>query len=230
MIRRRPDTRPRSSPLPRGCALATAVLVALAAMPATATEQKLYRWVDRDGRVHYSDTVPPDHAGQRREVKTPEGATVRTVPPPPTREELEAEERRRQAEAEERARQEEIQRRRLEHDRMLLLTFTSVEEMRTARDERLRAIESQISLVESRIEKLHERRARLREEVTAMERTGRGNAAEVYREMEAIDRSIAQNRQAIRDKRASQERIRERFAEDIARFQELMAERERENR
>ena len=212
----------------RPCRLPAWLLGAALVAAATGAEagERLYRWVDDQGRVHYSDTVPPDQAGQRREIKTTEGATVDTVEPPPTREELEAEATRRAAEAQVRARQEAEQRRRQEHDRMLLMTFTSVEEMHTARDERLGAIESQIGLVESRIEKLQQRRAQLREEAVTAERTGRGDAAAVYRELEQIERSIRQNREAIEDKRDTQARIRLRFSEDIERFRELVAERD----
>lgn len=208
----------------RGVAGAVGLVLAAAGTEA-ADEQRLYRWVDDQGRVHYSDTLPPDQAGQRREIKTPEGATVGTVEPPPTREQLEAEAARRQAEEQARAQREAVERRRREHDRMLLMTFTSVEEMQTARDERLGAIESQIGLVRSRIDKLQKRREQLRQEAATLERTGRGNPAQLYRELEQIERSIRQNRSAIEDKRDTQARIRLRFSEDIDRFRELLAER-----
>ncbi len=205
--------------------VAGAVALVLAAGAEAAGEQRLYRWVDDQGRVHYSDTLPPDQAGQRREIKTPEGATVGTVEPPPSREQLEAEAARREAEEQAQARREAVERRRREHDRMLLMTFTSVEEMQTARDERLGAIESQIDLVRSRIDKLQQRREQLRQEAATLERTGRGNPADIYRELEQIERSIRQNRSAIKDKRDTQARIRLRFSEDIDRFRELLAER-----
>lgn len=208
----------------RGAVGAMAMVLA-AGSAAAADEQRLYRWVDEQGRVHYSDTLPPDQAGQRREIKTPEGATVDTVEPPPTREELEAEAARREAQEQAEARREAVERRRREHDRMLLMTFTSVEEMQTARDERLGAIESQIALVQSRIDKLQQRREQLRQEAATVERTGRGNPADIYRELEQIERSIRQNRSAIEDKRDTQARIRLRFSEDIERFRELLAER-----
>ena len=208
-----------------GRLLLGAVALVLAAGGAAADEQRLYRWVDDQGRVHYSDTVPPDQAGQRRQIKTTEGATVGTVEPPPSREQLEAEAARRQAEEQAEARREAVERRRREHDRMLLMTFTSVEEMQTARDERLGAIESQIALVQSRIDKLQQRREQLRQEAASLERTGGGDPAEIYRELEQIERSIRQNRAAIEDKRDTQARIRLRFSQDIERFRELLAER-----
>lgn len=45
-----------------------------AAMPATA--QKLYRWTDKDGNVHYTDQLPPEAARDQREELNKQGMTV----------------------------------------------------------------------------------------------------------------------------------------------------------
>ncbi len=55
----RPQRTPDSSPPrrgARGCSVAVAVAFLLAAVPATAA---LYKWVDANGRVTYSDQPPP---------------------------------------------------------------------------------------------------------------------------------------------------------------------------
>jgi hypothetical protein len=67
--------------------LATAVALALAS-PATAQKKgapppkskKLYRWVDADGKVQISDTLPPDQVGAARsEISAGTGRTTGTV-------------------------------------------------------------------------------------------------------------------------------------------------------
>ena len=67
--------------------LTAAVALALAA-PADAQkkgapppkEKKLYRWVDADGKVQLSDTLPPDQVGtERREINAGTGRTTGTV-------------------------------------------------------------------------------------------------------------------------------------------------------
>jgi S1-C subfamily serine protease len=48
-----------------------AVLFLLAAMPASsAFAQKMHRWVDEDGQVHFSQTPPPDQGRQESEMVT----------------------------------------------------------------------------------------------------------------------------------------------------------------
>ncbi len=56
----------------------TALVLALltAACPAGAG---LYKWIDADGKVHYSDQPPPDGAKQQ-EIKTPKSAAPASVP------------------------------------------------------------------------------------------------------------------------------------------------------
>lgn len=63
-----------------------AVLLALApALPA-----KTYRWVDENGKVHYSDRLPPEAAKQAREELNSEGVTVNRVDRQKTDEEVAA--------------------------------------------------------------------------------------------------------------------------------------------
>lgn len=51
--------------------------VALALASAAATAQT-YRWVDKDGRVHYTDTPPPPSAARQVEKRTLQGSVVET--------------------------------------------------------------------------------------------------------------------------------------------------------
>ena len=69
--------------------LATAVALALAApaeaqkkkpAPPVKVGKKLYRWVDKDGKVQISDTLPPEMVGaERQEISAGSGRTTGTV-------------------------------------------------------------------------------------------------------------------------------------------------------
>jgi biotin carboxylase len=56
--------------------LIAAMMCALAA-PAAA---QLYKWVDKDGKTHYSDTPPPNQ--DTKQLKASSGATTETPAPP----------------------------------------------------------------------------------------------------------------------------------------------------
>jgi hypothetical protein len=66
--------------------LAGAIALALvSAAPADAQapppkEKKLYRWVDANGKVQISDTLPPDQVGSaRREINAKTGSSLATI-------------------------------------------------------------------------------------------------------------------------------------------------------
>ncbi|MCO6439532.1 MAG: DUF4124 domain-containing protein [Nitrococcus mobilis] len=189
------------------------------ASTAAAGPAQFYKWVDEQGRVHYSDTVPPAAAGQQRELKSSSGQTVRTIEPPPTRQQLEAEQR-----AREMARQAERQRRAQEkYDKTLLLTFSSAQEIKAARDDRLRAITAQIKLAQERLDKLETRLQAQRRKAVRIERTGERDPTPIYAELVELQRHIDANDAFIERKLQERERIRQEFARDLARYRELMA-------
>ena len=57
-------------------ALMLALLAGVATGAATNTQQKLYRWVDKNGQVHYGDSIPPEYAEQDRDVLNRHGIPV----------------------------------------------------------------------------------------------------------------------------------------------------------
>jgi hypothetical protein len=70
--------------------LTLAIGVALLAL-APAVLAKTYRWVDENGKVHFSDRLPPEAAKQAREEVNSEGVTVKRVDRQKTPEEVAAE-------------------------------------------------------------------------------------------------------------------------------------------
>src|SRR5690606_7884572 len=81
-----------------------ALSVALAlALSGAAEAQKLYRWVDKDGKVHYSDHVPPEAVDQARDELNDQGLKVRSVERALTPEEIAERDARLKREAEEAA-------------------------------------------------------------------------------------------------------------------------------
>ncbi|MCS4503019.1 hypothetical protein KBTX_02480 [wastewater metagenome] len=197
---------------------AAAGLLVAAVLVATARAET-YKWVDDQGNVHYSDSIPPDEAGARREreIKSDRGVTVKRVEPPPTREELDARARR-HAQAEAQARAEAEQR---ERDRILLRTYDSLEAMKAARDERLHALEAHISLARDRLQRLDERRQALADRAAGMERKGSDGLEGVYERIDSVREQMRSQREYIQRQRREKARVRARFEVDMARYRAL---------
>ena len=55
---------------------AAAAVALLLAGTAIAQEQKVYRWVDEDGNVHYTESLPPDHRDTGHDVLNERGIVL----------------------------------------------------------------------------------------------------------------------------------------------------------
>ena len=192
------------------------VLLALASGPAAA--QKLYKWVDKNGQVHYGDSIPPEYADQDREVLNKQGLAVGREEGTETAEEARA---RVELEKQQKAAQEQAQ-----HDRMLLTTYQNVGEIEELRERRLDQIDAQITIQEQSLTNLKARHA---DQVRRASRFQPANTDPKAAPMpDGMAEDIARAESDIRtqqlnlDKRR-QERaaLNQKFDADVARFKEL---------
>jgi len=196
--------------------LATSLVLACTiASAASVKSGGLYKWTDKDGVVHYGDTIPPEYAAQGYEQLTKQGVPRREVPRQPTKEEADAAAR---AAAEEK--------RRVDRDAFLLHSYTRWEEIAQLRDERIALIESQMELARTSIagtdQRLAAQQARLRNfrpysSSANAQRVPDRLAAEVVRTM-SERRSMETQLEKYEEDKARQEAT---FGADISRYKEL---------
>lgn len=184
---------------------------------------KLYKWTDDQGRVHYSDRIPPEAAAREREIKSDRGLTMVRVEAAKTREQLAAEQAEREREEARRRAEEEAARQQALADRNLLLTFTSTAQIERARDERVALINGQITLTQSSMEKLQEQLQKTREQAANAERTGRGKPEELHKRVRDLERQLAEHAAFVQKREQERAAIIARFDADLARFKELKA-------
>jgi hypothetical protein len=197
-------------------------LASLSVLASTGYAQKLYRWVDENGSVHYSDRVPPDQSRQSRDLLNEQGVTVGSEQGALTDEERVAQERARLEEETARIEAEEAARR----DQILLDTYLSVEDIEEIRDRWLELVESQITVTDlylaSQRTKLEELQRKLTVYAPYSERENALPVPEnLTLEISRTESSIQTFEQRLKDNRAEQEEIRNNFEADIIRFKEL---------
>lgn len=129
--------------------IATFMLVFLPAAESAESEQKLYRWVDENGIVHYGDSVPAEYAELDKQILNEHGITLDVLQGKKSEEELAAEKRQKELQAEK-----EIQRR---QDRALLATYLSVDEIIMHRDRRIELFQAQARVTELYLRNLERR-------------------------------------------------------------------------
>lgn len=199
--------------------LLTISLSILAAGVALAdTPQKLYRWVDKDGIVHYGDSVPAEYAEAEKQVLNDAGVTVEVLQGKKTPEEL-AEERR----LEEERMQAELQRR---ADQALLATYLTIDEIKMHRDRRVELFQAQARVTELYLRNLQRRLDSLLEEASKFQPYSDDADAPLIDPDLAAD--VNETRETIERHEANLERFRSdeqnivaRFDNDIDRFKAL---------
>ena len=138
--------------------VATASILLLPLTSAAAEHQRLYRWVDSNGVVHYGDYFPAEYADLEKQVLNEHGITVGVLRGRITAEEI-AEENR----IADLRREEELQRR---ADEALLATYLSVDEIILHRDRRVELFQAQSRVTQLYLRNMMRRMAALREEAT----------------------------------------------------------------
>ena len=201
--------------------LLPAVLLALqAGMGDAATEKKLYRWVDKNGQVHYGDSIPPEYAEQDREVLNRQGVSLGKEEGIITAEEAAA-----KAAADKAARDE--QKRKL-RDRVLLQTYQSVKELEVLRDNRLELVDSQLTIQEQSLANLRAQFTQIRKQASRYAPANKDPKAAPMPQDLALDikraaNDIATQETNLKKRRDERESIRMNFEADIKRFKELRA-------
>lgn len=181
------------------------------------TQARIVCWTNSDGVRECGDSVPPEYSQQGHKEFSEQGIVVDETEAAMTDTELE-ELKRITAEKAEQKRREEEQKRR---DRMLLDTFASVEDIELARDRKISAIDSSISLAERRINKLRQEKDRLITKAAGFERQGKEIPEYIAEDINRVDRQITANNEFIADKREEQEVVRARHDRDIKRYNEI---------
>ncbi len=204
---------PLGSPSGDGRYCRAILLTLILLVPCSAAAGELYRWVDDDGNVHYSD-APPADATSGRHSRGRDDGTAREEVDPSARDDGASPE---DAAADE-ARSEQKR-----GDRVLLQTYGSVDEIKRARERHLEGIDGEIGLAEHRVQRVR-RKLDQYDRLLAELPADNENRAEMERQRRRALQRLEDRRAELEALRAKRERVKARFTRDIARFRELQAD------
>ena len=193
------------------------VLACTGAWAASGT--RAYRWVDKDGVVHFGDTVPPEYSEQAHQELNQQGVPVKDFPRQLSPEEAETA---RKTDADEAKRR--------QHDSFLLNTYTKVGDIEQLRDERIALINSQMELARGSIAATDQRLAALENRLRAFRPySDTANSRRVPDQLaEEVVRALSERRSmATQLQQREQEKAEQlaNFEGDIARYKELTSNR-----
>jgi hypothetical protein len=198
-----------------GFAAAFAAAVAFAGAPTPNSSKTTFRWVDEQGVIHYSDSVPAPAAGRDREVMNAQGVPVRHLDAQKSAEQLAADARERAAVI--KARQ---------HDTFLMTTYTSVKDIEALRDSRLEQLKTQRAAGQQYIETLRSRLSALQTRAQAYRPYSANDGARAMPDdlAENLVRTVDEMRtqtNALAKESEDETQLRAQFQADIERYKEL---------
>ncbi len=175
---------------------------------------KMYRWIDDQGQVIFSDQVPQDQITRKRESLNESARVVEVVEEAKTDEQIELEKRLMKLRRE----QEKIIERQKSHDRVLLSTFRSLDDMKMAIKGKLSALDAQRKVAEGNLLRLRLQLKQQQMKAASYERNGQKVPTKLLSEIAASKEQIEAARNEILRHIEKKMGINKEFEMDIARF------------
>lgn len=197
-----------------GQGMAFSALTVVLLLSAGAAHAQMYRWVDGNGRVHYSDTPPTTYRKSGGAELSKQGNIIK-------RTQSEAE---RRAEAERAAEQKRIQaeqNKQAQLDRALTQTYTSEAEIDLARDRALEHHRLAIKGAEIRGKAVEANVVELKTRIANIEKSGRPVSPNLKEQLDQASRESLDLKRTILNNEEAMLQVREKYTTDKLRFREL---------
>ncbi len=179
---------------------------------------KLYKWVDENGRVHYSDKVPPDQIKNAHEKLSDHGVVKEKVA-----RELTDEEKLAQAEAlqqqRELAAQKKLEAEMLEKERnKIMLSYSSADQIKRLKRERISALQRNIDTAEHNLVIQEKNHNDLMSRAADKERSGEVVSDVFLSQIDQVKDQIEYQKQFIIDKNAEISETEAKYDSELAKY------------
>ena len=182
-----------------------------------AAAQKLYRWTDKDGKVHYTDQLPPEAAKDAREQLNAQGLVVDRTERALTAEEQAV----RAAEDAKRAEQNRIDEEQAKMDSVLIGSYPSEDDLQRSYKERFDLIEQSLESARVSIRSQEKSLADLLAHAADLERNGKPVNKTVVDSITRTRAQVAEQRGYLQRREAEGAALRAEFDALVKRYREL---------
>jgi len=197
--------------------LFTLIIVFMLASFSIPAQARIVCWTNKEGVKECGDKLPPEYAESGHKELDNRGFVIDETAREKTDEEVEEEKRLAEIQAE----QDRIKEEAVRRDRILLDTFSNVDDIEMARDGKVASIELSITHAEARNKKLQESLDKLVAQAANEEREGKPATEALVKDIESIRNQINTNNEFIDGKHKEEENLKIDYAKDIERFKEL---------
>lgn len=201
----------------RVAVIAAVLVAALSALPAAAQTdkkggKKIQCWTDKNGARMCGDRVPPEYAGEKRDV-VQQGRVVDTIDASKTADEREAEKRRLAAE--------EAKKKQAQYDRALLEMYRNQEDITAMRDERISLVDSRLQAAQKNAADTDKSLAGLRARADAAAKKDEPEDPKLAKQIRQFEKAQQQNAAGLDRLNKERESLRVKFERDYLRYAEL---------
>lgn len=196
------------------------VLVIICLLTGVTATAKLYKWVDENGEVHYSDRLPPEKNKLAYKTFNNEGVVIKKV-----KRELTSEEKRQKAEEIQRAKElAEQQRLKAEAEQRertkLLKTYTSEEQIIRLKAERVESLRRNIETAKKTLLIQQKNHQDLMKRAANKERSGEVVSKTFLTQIKQIKEQISFQKHFIKDKTAEIAETQKKYDEELAKYRQ----------
>ncbi len=185
----------------------------------------LYKWIDEDGQIRYSDRLPAAQVRKKHHQLNSQGMVLTTREAAKSKAELAAESAAKLKLEQEQATQAKLDEEQNRKDQVLLLTFSNEKELGLARDDRIEVLDSVIQLISKSIATTQQTLDQLQ---TSADKNYLAKGKEVpgglAQKIEHFSRKKENRSAQLDSKMLEKEKINEQYEIDLARYRFLKAE------
>jgi hypothetical protein len=201
------------------------IAVALCVVSNQTNAGSLYKWIDENGQIRYSDRLPAAQVKKKHHQLNSQGMVLSTKEAAKSEAELAADAAAKLKLEEEEAIQAKLDEEQNKKDQVLLLTFSNEKELGMARNDRVEVLDSVIHLISKSItttqQTLDELQTRADENYLSKGREVPGGLAQ---KIEHFSRKKESRSAQLDSKMLEKEKINEQYEIDLARYRLLKAE------
>jgi len=180
----------------------------------------MYKWVDDQGVVHYTDRIPPESVSKGATVLDKQGRSVKTIDPAPTAEQRKAAE----AEAERQREVAKVNAEQTRRDRALTQSFTSEAEIDVARARAVSTMEAQLTTIGAYIADMTRRKQELEKRKAGYGAKPVPSALD--NEINSVTEELARQTALLAQKKEALVAVGRKYDADKQRWQEIKVEQE----
>lgn len=195
---------------------AIGLLIVALTLP-VAAQAKMYRWVDDQGKTHFSDVVPPDQAKFQRDTLNKAAQVVATSEKAKSREQYEQEQHMQALRQE----QDKLIAKQETEDRVLLSTYRSLEDMELTLTGRMQALDAQRRVAEGNLKRLQHQLESQQKKAAEQERNGQAVPKNLLNDIRSSEQQIQIATSEISAHVNKKSQVKAEFEASIERFKEL---------